>query len=98
MFTSFTKDSPCDTAGLEQLRVNGILNGKLPGVTIESSQCLLFILLVAVVIVDVLLLPQLPVEPAGNGTLLAVNKKLKFDQLFKSFDQKFLGLSHDEVF
>lgn len=46
---------PCETAGLEQLLVKGIL--KLPGVNVVvSSQCLLFILLVAVA----LLLPQLP--------------------------------------
>lgn len=49
------RNSPCETAGLEQLRVRGILEP--PGVNDESSQCLLFILLD----VDVVLLPQLEV-------------------------------------
>lgn len=47
---------PCETAGLEQLRVKGIL--ELP-VNDESSQCLLFIPLVVVV-----LLPQFEVDDA----------------------------------
>lgn len=60
--------SPCETAGLEQLLVKGIL--ELPGVNDESSQCLLFILLA---VVDVLL-PQFEVDDALL-LLLSVGKK-----------------------
>lgn len=66
------RNSPCDTAGLEQLLVNGIL--KLPGVTVESSQCLLFILLV--VTADEELLPQLTAEP-GDDALAGIKQRKK---------------------
>jgi hypothetical protein len=61
-------DSPCETAGLEQLRVRGIL--ELPGVSDESSQCLLFILLDVVVVV---LLPQF--EVVDDALLLSIGRK-----------------------
>lgn len=52
------RDLPCDTAGLEQLRERAIL-AELPGVSDESSWCLLFIFVVApqleVLVVDALL-------------------------------------------
>jgi hypothetical protein len=52
------RDLPCDTAGLEQLRERAILAG-LPGVSDESSWCLLFIFVIApqfeVLVVDALL-------------------------------------------
>lgn len=52
------RDSPCDTAGLEQLRERAIL-AELPGIIDESSWCLLFIFVVApqfeVLVVDALL-------------------------------------------
>lgn len=56
-FSMWIINSPCETAGLEQLRVKGIL--ELPGVNDESSQCLLFILLAVVVE-----LPQFEVDDA----------------------------------
>jgi hypothetical protein len=61
------RNSPCETAGLEQLRVRGIL--ELPGVSDESSQCLLFILLAVVVV-----LPQLEVAEA---LLLSVKENMR---------------------
>ena len=51
-------DLPCDTAGLEQLRERAI-RAELPGVSDESSRCLLFIFVVApqfeLLVVDALL-------------------------------------------
>lgn len=64
--SSECSNSPCETAGLEQLLVSGIL--ELPGVSDESSQCLLFILLAVVVV----LLPQFEVDDA---LLLSVNNQ-----------------------
>jgi hypothetical protein len=60
------QNSPCETAGLEQLRVRGIL--ELPGASDESSQCLLFILLVVVV------LPQFEVD--DDALLLSERKQV----------------------
>lgn len=65
-FSIESSNSPCETAGLEQLRERGIL--ELPGASDESSQCLLFILLVVVV------LPQFDVDDA---LLLSVKEKRK---------------------
>lgn len=64
-FSIESSNSPCETTGLEQLRERGIL--ELPGASDESSQCLLFILLVVVV------LPQLEVDDA---LLLAVEEEI----------------------
>lgn len=70
------QNSPCETAGLEQLRVRGIL--ELPAVNDESSQCLLFILLAVVVV----LLPQFEVDDA---LLLSVERRdEKFEITMKS--------------
>jgi hypothetical protein len=64
--TESSTNSPCETAGLEQLRVRGIIL-ELPGASDESSQCLLFILLAVVVV-----LPQLEV---ADALLLSVKEK-----------------------
>jgi hypothetical protein len=61
-------NSPCETAGLEQLRVRVIREE--PGASDESSQCLLFILLDVVVVV----LPQFEVDDA---LLLSAKRKHK---------------------
>lgn len=66
-------NSPCETAGLEQLRVRGILEP--PGVSDESSQCLLFILLADVVV----LLPQFEVDDALLLSATKTNEKCKFN-------------------
>lgn len=59
-------DSPCETARLEQLRLRGILEE--PGVSDESSICLLFMLADVVPV----LLPQFEVD-----TLLMSAKMIK---------------------
>lgn len=70
--SAFPTDSPCETAGLEQLRVRGILEP--PGVSDESSQCLLFILIAVVVV----LLPQVEVVDAlllaGNEDKIIIHR------------------------